>query len=77
MKQASGNGPEGHSGARMKRMPAKDFQDLIVPVCVRTRTDRWQNEMYGLTSQIRRAVISIPDNSEFFLKNVIEIIYKQ
>jgi hypothetical protein len=33
--------------------------------------------MYGLTSQIRRAVISIPDNSEFFLKNVIEIIYKQ
>jgi prepilin-type N-terminal cleavage/methylation domain-containing protein len=36
-----------------------------------------KNEMYGLTSQIRRAVISIPANSEFFLKNVIEIIYKQ
>jgi len=54
----------------MKRMPAKDFQDLIV----------WQkahqlvlsmyifsnnfpkNEMYGLTSQTRRAVISIPAN---------------
>jgi four helix bundle protein len=61
-------------------MPAKDFQDLIVPVCVRTRTGRWQkahqlvlsmycfsnnfpkNEMYGLTSQTRRAVISIPAN---------------
>jgi len=79
----------------MKRIPAKDFQDLIVPVCVRTRTGRWQkvhqlvlsmycfsnnfpkNEMYGLTSQIRRAAISIPANSEFFFKNVIEIIYKQ
>jgi four helix bundle protein len=55
---------------RMKRKPAKAFQDLIV----------WQkahqfvlssynltagfppNEMYGLTSQFRRAAISIPAN---------------
>jgi four helix bundle protein len=54
----------------MKRIPAKDFQELIV----------WQkahqfvllvykfckffpkNELYGLTSQIRRAAISIPAN---------------
>ena len=54
----------------MKREPAKDFQDLIVwqkahrfvlmsyqiSVCFPA------HEMYGLTSQFRRAVISIPAN---------------
>jgi len=59
-----------NSGARMKRKPAKDFQDLIVwqkahqfVLSTYRLSDLFpQNEMYGLTSQIRRAAISIPAN---------------
>ena len=60
----------------MKRMPAKDFQDLIVwqkahqlvLSVYRFSNNFPKNETYGLTSQTRRAVISIlaPD---FWLLN--------
>ena len=54
----------------MKRMPAKDFQDLIVwqkahqlvLSMYRFSNNFPTKEMYGLTSQTRRAVISIPAN---------------
>ncbi len=54
----------------MKRKPAKDFQDLImwqkahqfVLSTYRLSDNFPKNEMYGLTSQIRRAAISIPAN---------------
>ena len=52
------------------RMPAKNFQDLIVwqkahqlvLSVYRFSDDFPKSEMYGLTSQNRRAVISIPAN---------------
>ncbi len=54
----------------MKRKPAKTFQDLIVwdkahqfvLSVYRLSNNFPKNEMYGLTSQIRRAAISIPAN---------------
>ena len=54
----------------MKRNPAKDFQDLIVwqkahqfvLSTYRLSGGFPANETYGLTSQIRRAAISIPAN---------------
>ena len=56
--------------ARMKRQPAKDFRDLIVwqkahffVLLVYRYSDFFpKNEIYGLTSQLRRAAISIPAN---------------
>ena len=62
----------------MERKPAKDFQELIVW----QKADQFvlsnyklgsrfpANEIYGLTSQLRRAAISIPANiAEGFKKN--------
>ena len=54
----------------MKRLPAKSFQDLIVwqkahqwvLFIYRYSDDFPQREIYGLTSQLRRAAISIPAN---------------
>jgi len=54
----------------MKREPAKDFQDLIVwqkahqfvLSMYRLSNNFPKTEMYGLTSQTRRAAISIPAN---------------
>jgi len=54
----------------MKRMPAKNFQDLIVwqkahqlVLSIYLFSNNFpKHEIYGLTSQIRRAVISIPAN---------------
>jgi four helix bundle protein len=71
-------------------MPAKDFQDLIMPACA-WHADRWQkahqfvlsmylfsnnfpkNEIYGLTSQTGRAVISIPANiAETYTASILD-----
>ncbi len=54
----------------MKRRPARDFQELIVwqkahqfVLSMYRLSDNFpKNEMYGLTSQARRAAISIPAN---------------
>lgn len=54
----------------MKRAPAKSFQDLIVwqkahqfVLSVYRFTDTFpKTELYGLTSQIKKAAISIPAN---------------
>ena len=54
----------------MKRQPAKRFQDLIVwqkahqfvLTVYRYTADFPRTEIYGLTSQFRRAAISIPAN---------------
>ena len=54
----------------MKRPPAKRFQDLVVwqkaHQCVlsiyRYSESFPKNELYGLTSQLRRAAVSIPAN---------------
>ena len=54
----------------MKRPPAKEFTDLIVwqkahqfVLAVYRQSERFpKNELYGLTSQIRRAAVSIPAN---------------
>jgi four helix bundle protein len=54
----------------MKRNPAKSFQDLIVwqkahqfVLSVYHFSESFpKKEMYGLTSQIRRAAVSIPAN---------------
>ena len=56
--------------SRMKRAPAKSFQDLIVwrkahqfVLSVYRFTDTFpKTELYGLTSQIKKAAISIPAN---------------
>lgn len=56
--------------SRMKREPAKSFEDLIVwqrahqfVVSVYRLTDSFpKQEMYGLTSQLRRAAVSIAAN---------------
>jgi four helix bundle protein len=56
--------------SRMKRKPAKDFQDLIVwqkahqfVLSVYRHSESFpKNEMYGLTSQVRRAAVSIAAN---------------
>jgi four helix bundle protein len=62
----------------MNRIPAKSFQDLIVwqkahqfVLSVYNYSDYFpQKEVYGLTSQFRRAAISIPANiAEGFKKN--------
>lgn len=62
----------------MKREPAKTFQDLIVWQkahqfvlgVYRFSTDFPKTEVYGLTSQLRRAAVSIPANiAEGFRKN--------
>lgn len=55
---------------RMKRQPAKSFQDLIVwqkahqfVLSIYLFSNNFpKSEIYGLTSQIRRASISIPAN---------------
>ncbi len=54
----------------MKRAPAREFQDLVVwqkahqfvLSIYRISTLFPKNELYGLTSQIRRAAVSIPAN---------------
>ena len=54
----------------MKMKPAKNFQDLIVwqkahqfVLAVYGYTEKFpQNELYGLTSQLRRSAVSIPAN---------------
>ena len=54
----------------MKRKPAKTFQDLLVwqkahqfVVAVYQLTQKFPKyEMYGLTSQFRRAAVSVPAN---------------
>jgi four helix bundle protein len=54
----------------MKRPPAKNFQDLIVwqkahqlVLSVYRYSESFpKNELYGLTSQLRRAAVSIPAN---------------
>jgi four helix bundle protein len=54
----------------MNRLPAKCFEDLIVwqkahqfvLSVYRISNDFPRNEIYGLTSQLRRAAISIPAN---------------
>lgn len=56
--------------SRMKREPAKSFEDLIVwqrahqfVLSVYRLTDSFpKQEMYGLTSQLRRAAVSIAAN---------------
>ena len=61
----------------MKREPAKSFQDLIVwqkahqfVLSVYRASENFpKKEMYGLTSQFRRAAVSIPANiAEGFIK---------
>jgi four helix bundle protein len=61
----------------MKRPPAKRFQDLIVwqkahefVLSIYRYSESFpKNEIYGLTSQLRRAAVSIPANiSEGFKK---------
>lgn len=63
--------------ARMERQPAKSFQDLIVwqkahqlVLSIYRLSEGFpKKEMYGLTSQLRRAAISVPANiSEGFKK---------
>lgn len=59
-----------NSGVRIKRQPAKSFQDLIVwqkahqlvLSVYRYSEDFPKKEIYGLISQIRRAAISVPAN---------------
>lgn len=59
-----------NSGVSMERDPAKSFQDLIVwqkahqfVLSVYHFSESFpKKEMYGLTSQIRRAAVSIPAN---------------
>lgn len=54
----------------MRRMPARNFQDLIVwqkahqfvLAAYRFSEDFPKTEVYGLTSQFRRSAISIPAN---------------
>lgn len=54
----------------MKREPAKSFQDLIVwqkahQLVLETyhfSSNFPKSEMYGLTSQLRRAIVSVPAN---------------
>ena len=54
----------------MKRPPAKNFQDLVVwqkahqfVLSVYRYTESFpKNEIYGLTSQLRRSAVSIPAN---------------
>jgi four helix bundle protein len=54
----------------MKRAPAKNFQDLVVwqkahrfVLSVYGYTEAFpKNELYGLTSQLRRSAVSIPAN---------------
>ncbi len=54
----------------MKRPPAKNFQDLIVwqkahqfvLLVYRYSESFPKNELYGLTSQLRRSAVSIPAN---------------
>ena len=58
------------SGARMKRPPAKHFQDLIVwqkahefVLLIYQYSESFpKNELYGLTSQARRSAVSVPSN---------------
>lgn len=68
LKKAGGRRQE--SGDRMKKTPAKSFQDLIVwqkahqsVLSVYRFSNQFPNkETYGLTSQLRRAEISVPAN---------------
>jgi len=54
----------------MKRSPAKHFQDLIVwqrphefvLLIYRYSESFPKNELYGLTSQLRRSAVSVPSN---------------
>jgi len=61
----------------MQRLPAKTFQDLVVwqkahqfvLSAYRLSEDFPRKEVYGLTSQLRRAAVSIPaNNAEGFRK---------
>lgn len=64
----------------MKREPAKEFRDLIVwqkahkfVFSVYRHSESFpKNELYGLTSQIRRAAVSVPANiTEGFKKKTL------
>ncbi|MDA8100564.1 MAG: four helix bundle protein [Nitrospiraceae bacterium] len=54
----------------MKRLPAKCFEDLIVwqkahqfvLMTYRMTESMPKNEQYGITSQLRRAAVSVPAN---------------
>ena len=58
------------SKPEMKRSPAKHFQDLIVwqrahefvLLIYRYSESFPKNELYGLTSQLRRSAVSVPSN---------------
>jgi len=58
------------SKPEMKRPPAKHFQDLIVwqkahefvLLIYRYSESFPKNELYGLTSQLRRSAVSVPSN---------------
>jgi four helix bundle protein len=65
---------------RMKRPPAKQFQELIVwqkahelVLSVYRHSESYpKSELYGLTSQMRRAAVSIPANiAEGFKKKTL------
>ena len=65
---------------RMKRPPAKRFQDLVVwqkahqfVLSVYRYSETFpKNEIYGLTSQLRRSAVSIPANiAEGFKKKTL------
>jgi four helix bundle protein len=64
----------------MKRPPAKEFRDLIVwqkahgfVLSVYRHSESYpKNELYGMTSQMRRAAVSIPANiAEGFKKKTL------
>ena len=64
----------------MKRAPAKEFRDLIVwqkahafVLAIYRHSESYpKNELYGLTSQMRRAAVSIPANiAEGFKKKTL------
>jgi hypothetical protein len=68
------------SSKMMKRAAAKDFRDLIVwqkahefVLSVYRESESYpKNELYGLTSQMRRAAVSVPANiAEGFKKKTL------
>jgi four helix bundle protein len=72
--------PRGRRKREMKRPPAKEFQDLIVwqkahqfVLSVYRHTESYpKHELYGLTSQMRRAAVSVPANiAEGFKKKTL------
>ena len=79
-KVSSGEDRSQNPEAKMKRPSAKTFQDLIVwqkahlfVLSIYNFSNNFpKNEIYGLTSQFRRAAVSIPANiAEGFKKKTI------